>query len=75
MKKMDKSMTGKYTFLTENLLMIAELQEGELISSQGCTVKAEQVELNHVKVIRGDKEEYIQLSDKVRWMPEGEFLN
>lgn len=65
-----EQLNGTYTFLTEGLMMVAKYEEGVLVKSHGVTAKVEQVEMNHVKVTKGDKEEFLQLSDKVRWLPE-----
>ncbi|MNH39692.1 hypothetical protein D3C79_1009030 [compost metagenome] len=51
--------------------MVAQVEEGKLIASRGVAAKVEQVELNHVKIVRGDVEEFVRLGTTVRWMPEG----
>lgn len=65
-----EKLTGTYTFISEGIMIVAQMEDGKVISSSGTVVKAEQIELDHVKVTRGDIVEYIELSDKVRWMSE-----
>lgn len=55
-------------FLAPGLLLVAEHQDGQLVRSMGTTCKVEQIEMNHVKVTKGDAEAYYEIGDKVRWL-------
>lgn len=69
------NLHGKYTFLTDGLIMSATFDNGELVGIGGTTAKVEQIELDHVKITKGDKEEFVRLGDRVRWLPEGMELH
>lgn len=70
---METLTTGRYTFLSEGLIIIADVQDGQVVKTIGKAVKAEQVEMNVVKVTaRSGEEQYLELGDNVRWMPERE---
>jgi hypothetical protein len=56
------------TFISPNLLIVALHVDGVLVKSIGTTVKAEQVEMNCVKVTCGDEETFYELGTHVRWM-------
>lgn len=56
------------TFISPNMLIVANIIDGKLVRSTGITVKAEQVELNHVKVTKGDEVKFYELGETVRWM-------
>lgn len=69
---MEPQVNGTYTFLAEGIVMVAQFENGELISSKGVIAKVEQIELDHVRITREGVEEYVKLGDRVRWLPEGE---
>lgn len=70
---METLATGRYTFLSEGLIIIADVQDGQIVKTIGEAVKAEQIEMNVVKVTaRSGKEQFLELGDNVRWIPERE---
>lgn len=70
---METLATGRYTFLSEGLIIIADVQDGQIVKTVGEVVKAEQIEMNVVKVTaRSGKEQFLELGDNVRWIPERE---
>lgn len=60
----------KVTFITPGLFIMAIYKDGELIRTLGTTVKAEQVEMNHVKIEKNGHVEFLELSNEVRWLEE-----
>lgn len=56
------------TFISENLLIEAQVSQGLLKGAKGYIVKAEQVEMNNVKVTFKDKVIFYELNPRVRWM-------
>jgi hypothetical protein len=56
------------TFISPNMLIKANVINGQLVRAAGTVVKAEQVELNHVKVTKGEEVMFFELSETVRWM-------
>lgn len=71
-----EQLSGKHVLITEGLKITAWFEEGEVRQTVGVKVKAEQIEMNVVKLVKKDgSEEYLELSDTVRWLPEKEMLN
>lgn len=56
------------TFISANLLIVAKYKDGRLIRTLGTSVKAESVEMNFVKVTKGDETCFFEIGDNVRWM-------
>lgn len=56
------------TFISPNLLIVALHVNGVLVKSVGAVVKAEQIEMNNVKVTTAKEEIFYELGPKVKWM-------
>lgn len=55
--------------ISPNLLIVGFVRNGRLLRSAGTTVKAEQIELDFVKITKpGEKAFYVKLGPNVRWM-------
>jgi len=62
----------KVLFISPNLLILATVEDGKLTGAIGEKVKAEQIEMDYVKIEKGDQRLFVKLSDGVRWMEEME---
>jgi len=59
-------------FVTPNKVIEAEFLGGQLLRARGVKCLVESIELNHVKVTKGDKEYILPLGDSVQWLHEDE---
>lgn len=68
------SQKGKVTtFISENLFMVALEVDGKLVKTVGTVVKAEQIEMNMVKVTTKKGEKFYELGEDVKWMELGDY--
>lgn len=66
------SREGKITtFISENLFMVALEVNGVLVKTVGTVVKAEQIEMDMVKVTTRNGDKFYQLGEDVKWMELG----
>lgn len=69
MRQMNKALEGSATaFITPNLLIVAQHEDGVLTQTVGTTVKAEPIELDHIKVTKEGQEFFYELGENVKWM-------
>lgn len=58
----------KVTLVSEGLMLVGVEIDGEFIGAVGTTVKAESVEMNNVKVQKGNEVMFLELGENVRWI-------
>lgn len=62
-----------FTILSEHLVMSATVDaNGKLLAAQGFNAKVEQVEMNMVKVTKGDNVMFLELGEDIQWIKERE---
>ena len=68
-ERKDKDDIERMLFISENMLIEAQIKNGQLVRTIGTVVKAEQIELNYVKItFRDGRTVFLQLSENVRWV-------
>lgn len=60
--------TESVLYLTDTKVMEATFQDGQLKTVRGTNAVVEQIEMNCVKVSKGDKTYFLKLGDSVRWL-------
>ena len=61
-------LKNRTVFISSNMMIFADVKDGQLRGAIGYRVKAESVEMNNVKVERNGEVEFFELGDKIRWM-------
>lgn len=62
----------KQVFLTDNLMLVAYVRNGDIVKTLGMKVKTQQIEMDYVKVtFSSGTEQYYVLGDNVKWLSEG----
>lgn len=66
---MELDLAEPVLLLSPNLLMVAYVRNGRLIRTVGTTIKAEQIEMDYVKITKhGEDPFFVKIGPNVRWM-------